>query len=115
MTDTVRFEVPGSSGEIYNVVATRDESKFKISCTCQAGQNRMHCRHRTMLLNGDGSDVPNLNESDLKRLLTMYDGTELSRQAAVCEKVDDLAKMAKDASAAEKKKFGRLMEGGSAK
>jgi SWIM zinc finger len=49
--------VEGSTGDHYTVTFTREDDNLRASCTCQAGQNRIHCKHRLSLLAGDVSNV----------------------------------------------------------
>lgn len=46
-----------TSGERYAVTFTREGDNLRTSCTCQAGQKGIHCKHRLSLLAGDLSSV----------------------------------------------------------
>src|SRR5665647_1533893 len=41
LDDVLCFSVRGSAGNIYEITARRIAEKLRVSCTCQAGQNRI--------------------------------------------------------------------------
>jgi DNA polymerase III subunit epsilon len=68
------FTVRGSTSNTYFVNAHKAGSEIRISCTCQAGQNGLWCRHRTDLLDGDVSELLSNNASDIVALSHMTNG-----------------------------------------
>jgi len=77
LDDVLCFSVRGSAGNIYEITARRIAEKLRVSCTCQAGQNRIWCKHRTALLDGDVSNLLSDNVSDVKKLAEWADGVEV--------------------------------------
>jgi DNA polymerase-3 subunit epsilon len=71
------FSVKGSTGNIYEITARRLAKKLRISCTCQAGQMRSWCKHRTALLDGDISNLLSDNISDVKKLAEWAEGVKI--------------------------------------
>lgn len=56
MTDeTCTLLVSGSSGASYSVCIRHALGKTSISCTCQAGQKMIMCKHRQAIIDGDES------------------------------------------------------------
>ena len=52
------FHVRGSKDEPYEIrIIHRDEGKLSAYCTCQAGSNGMHCKHRIGILTGKPENV----------------------------------------------------------
>ena len=71
-----RFKIQGSSDLPYDVAFERTGDNLRASCSCPAGQNGTHCKHRLNLLNGVVDDLvsENINEvSHLKGLLETTD------------------------------------------
>lgn len=50
-------QVEGSTGTLYEVVLIRHENGLSATCTCPAGEKRIHCKHRLNLFAGDVSHV----------------------------------------------------------
>ena len=72
--DGLSFTVRGSTGNTYFVNAQKVGPEVRISCTCQAGQNGLWCKHRTALLDGVVSDLLSNNVSDVVSLSRMAAG-----------------------------------------
>lgn len=60
----IKFLVKGSSEEPYEVSFLHDEGKLYIFCTCQAGLNGTHCKHRISIIMGDLTAVISENADD---------------------------------------------------
>ena len=71
---TVRSE---SSGELYQLEASRTDRGVRFTCTCQAGQNGTHCKHRLAVLLDDTSSCVDVDEAALAGLKGMTEGSEL--------------------------------------
>jgi DNA polymerase-3 subunit epsilon len=68
---SLSFTVQGSTGSEYEVTARKVANQLRMTCTCQAGQNRIWCKHRTALLDGDISALISNNPSDVTKLSEM--------------------------------------------
>jgi DNA polymerase-3 subunit epsilon len=68
------FVVKGSTGNIYDVTARRVGGRLRTSCTCQAGQNRRWCKHRTALFDGEVDALLSDNLYDVAKLAKMASG-----------------------------------------
>ena len=104
----LKFKVTGSSGDIYEIVATRDGINFRMSCTCEAGQHGMYCKHRFSLMNGDITSLLSENSDDVARLKDLLNGTDVERRyKIVCDleaekmRIDSKLKFEKKALAKE--------------
>lgn len=95
----VRFDVLSSDGETrYEVVARREPSGVRLTCTCEGAQNGRICKHRLTLALGDETFLvgPREHMPHLLRLLadtplpnTVRELRGLERErAALCEKID---------------------------
>jgi BRCA1 C Terminus (BRCT) domain len=77
LEDALCFSVKGSTGNIYEITARKAAGQLRMTCTCQAGQNRIWCKHRTELLDGDISNLLSDNVSDIKKLAEWAVGVEV--------------------------------------
>ena len=72
------IEVEGSSGDIYQVKLYKTATGLKTSCSCQAGQKNIHCKHRLALFAGDFSHVRGNHPGNLDQLVVaMLQGSQL--------------------------------------
>ena len=74
----LKFEVKGSAAEPYEVdVIRRDEKKLSAYCSCPAGQNGMHCKHRIGILVGKPKGVVGDRTDDLETVRTWVTGSDI--------------------------------------
>lgn len=74
----VEFQVVSSStGEVYDIAVSRDGDDLRCTCTCAAGQNGMHCKHRLAILSGDGSVLRAGDRGRLDVIPAMLAGTDV--------------------------------------
>jgi hypothetical protein len=90
MSEKITYSVQGSDPEPYIVEIAL--SPLTISCTCQAGQNGLPCKHRKIIL--EGAD-PGIIQGDKDRLAEIA-------AAAKASGVLDLLKTYDDAKAEKK-------------
>jgi DNA polymerase III subunit epsilon len=74
--NVLHFVVEGSSGNEYEVVASRNGANFRMTCSCEAGANGVFCKHRSALLNGSFDTLISGNRSDVEKLREMVAGTD---------------------------------------
>jgi DNA polymerase-3 subunit epsilon len=72
----LRFTVKGRT-DTYQVTAHRVARALRMTCSCQAGRNRIWCWHRTSLLDGVCDDLLSDNPSDLAKLAVMAAGADI--------------------------------------
>jgi uncharacterized Zn finger protein len=72
-----QFVVLGSKGDKYQVQFGLDNGVLFATCTCQAGLNGSHCKHRVALLCGDVSDLTSKNSHELALILPHLEGSRL--------------------------------------
>jgi uncharacterized Zn finger protein len=64
--EKISFLVQGSCAEPYKVIFYKGSDKNLYStCTCDAGKNGQHCKHRISLILGDTENVVSNNISDI--------------------------------------------------
>lgn len=77
LDEVLCFSVRGSTGNVYEITGRMVAEKLRVSCTCQAGQNRIWCKHRTALLDGDISNLLSGTVTDVKKLSEWAVGAEV--------------------------------------
>ena len=73
----IEFLVEGSAPEPYRVTFLKDRNTINAYCTCPAGENGLHCKHRFAILAGDGSAIVSENKAQLATVKAWLPGTEL--------------------------------------
>ncbi|WP_370654546.1 SWIM zinc finger family protein [Hydrogenophaga sp.] len=53
----IEIEIEGSGGSIYRIKLYQTDIGLKTSCTCPAGQKKIHCKHRSAVFAGDFSQI----------------------------------------------------------
>jgi uncharacterized Zn finger protein len=99
------FMVKGSGSDPYEVVFLRKDTKVSALCTCQAGQNGQHCKHRISLLQGDASAALDVLPEQMVQLQQWLVGSNLEAplaKLATAETEPDKAKKKADVMTAKK-------------
>lgn len=107
----LKFEVTGSSGDIYYVDFAKGEGNaLSAYCNCRAGEIGDPCKHRLDILKGSTANVASDNIPDVSTVAEWYKGsdiqTSIQDQQAENEKADIIISKAK-AEAKEIKKNAR--------
>ena len=87
-TKSIRFLVQGSTPEPYEVTFVKSGGEISASCTCQAAQNGMSCKHRLNILEGSQKNIVSDNVSDVVTVLKWLPGTSIHqviRKVRICE------------------------------
>jgi uncharacterized Zn finger protein len=88
------FKVKGSNG-LYEVNFIREGNKLTITCTCPAGMNRLCCKHRFALMQGNDSSVIGPNRAEVEFIVDLLKGTSVEKaysQMLIAEKSFEVAK-----------------------
>jgi len=79
-----------------------------MTCTCEAGNNGLCCKHRFALLDGDNSALLSANHDDVLLLRNLIAGTDVERRYELVralerqkEKLDSKLRLEKKALARE--------------
>ena len=105
------FKVAGSEGDIYEIAGERHGARLRITCTCEAGQNGMHCRHRIALLDGDVTALRSGNKGDVEKLTEMLPGSDLETALAELAVAEAAVVAATTHVKGARAKVGRVMSG----
>jgi hypothetical protein len=87
--NSLLFDVEGSTGNIYRIVAWRSGSHFHMTCTCDAGRNSRFCKHRAALLHGVVDHLLSGNVEDVGKLVEMFRGTEVAHLLSTVQALED--------------------------
>ena len=72
------FKVKGSADEPYEVtIVKRNDINLTAYCTCPAGQNGLHCKHRIGILTGKTKKIVSDNLSDVEVVASWLPGTDV--------------------------------------
>lgn len=75
----LRFEaISSSTGEVYFIELSRDGDNLTCTCSCPAGQNGTHCKHRLGVLRGDASTVSAGDTDKMHLISDMLAGTDVA-------------------------------------
>ena len=105
-----RFHVRGSSGQ-YEVTFTKEGDQVMTSCTCQAGEHGLHCKHRIAIIMGDSSNILSENESQVETIKEMIKGTILEKALVQFEQARKACDLAQTQLSKAKKALAKAMNG----
>lgn len=107
MYPTLHFIVKGSSGNIYEIEASRNGDNLRMTCTCEAGQHGLYCKHRFALMDGEIKHLLSNNEDDVQTLKQMLAGTDVERRYKIIVELEKQRSKIDAKLRAEKKALAR--------
>ncbi|WP_295430706.1 SWIM zinc finger family protein [uncultured Thiodictyon sp.] len=107
----VSFLVAGSAEEPYEVIFRNENGKVNVFCTCPAGENGLHCKHRLAIIEGSASAVVSANLDELEVVRTWLNGSDLEMACSEFRDAEKSFEEAKARFAKVKKKLGKVMNG----
>lgn len=75
--EAAEFLVQGSAPEPYRVLFQRNGKNLSAYCTCPAGEEGMHCKHRIRILQGSTEGIVSHNERDVALVAGWLVGTDV--------------------------------------
>lgn len=90
------FLVQGSANEPYYLEFWRDQNNLTSTCTCQAGQKGMYCKHRLHLLDGQTENLRSDNQEDVKKLQELLKGTDVEESLLSIKKSESASQFLTD-------------------
>jgi predicted transcriptional regulator len=106
----ISFLVEGSASDPYEVIFLQTDSGLSALCSCKAGQNGQHCKHRTNIMRGSVKELVEQNPADLETLRAWLSDSELGKALERSDAAEvDLERAKKEATAA-KKALARAMK-----
>ena len=106
------FIVQGSEPKPYRVTFSRIASdNLAALCTCQAGVNGLHCRHRLDILAGNTDGIISENKADVETVLTWLIGTKLESLLRELKNAESVLEKTKAEVKALKKKVAKALYG----
>jgi len=72
------FLIKGSAKEPYKVAITKDGNNLTAHCSCPAGVNGMHCKHRINLFHGIKKGIVSTNLEEVEEVVSWLEGTDVS-------------------------------------
>ena len=100
-----------SSDEVYFLKAYETQAGVRFTCSCPAGENGQHCKHRIALANGDTSRLAQPNDVAVKALIAMLSTTSIPQTVTRIVELEQIAASIKKEISEEKKKLSILFHG----
>ncbi|HTB63372.1 MAG TPA: SWIM zinc finger family protein [Opitutales bacterium] len=75
----ITFKIQGSEPDPYDVTFIKDNSNLFCTCTCKAGKNNTHCKHRLRILQGNPEAIVGENVSEVNTVASWLPGTQLDK------------------------------------
>jgi hypothetical protein len=100
MSEKLTYHVQGSSPDPYIVEVTM--SPFSISCTCQAAENSLPCKHRILILSGKD---PGIVKGDKSKLESINKAAEAAGVFNLLKNYEDAKAAVRDITALSEKAF----------
>ena len=103
----INFMVKGSAEEPYEVTFLKNGDNLLVFCSCPAGDNRRHCKHRVAIMNGSSSNIVSDNREEIATVQAWMQGTDVEtalRELNDAENEGDAKRLA-----AAKSKLARAM------
>ena len=101
--DTVIFLVQGSAIEPYEISFLKHGNNLNAYCTCPAGMNGQHCKHRFGILEGSSKGVISDNIDQVKVVAGWLPGTDVEEALFTLNEWEfNMAKLKREGSQAKK-------------
>ena len=108
--EKLHFLVKGSAEEPYEVTfIKRSSTNLSAYCTCPAGQNRLYCKHRFRIIDGENKNLVSGNDSDISIVQSWLLGTDVEATLIDVRRLDNDFEKAKKALSIAKKALAKAM------
>lgn len=101
-----------STGEVYVLEAAKTAASARLSCSCQAGQNGMFCKHRGFLFSGQLDQLLDATPEKVKEFAELFAGHQCFERFAEIAALEDEASQIKKRLAKAKKALATSLFGG---
>jgi uncharacterized Zn finger protein len=103
-----KFTVKGENGE-YEITFFQQGSFISAKCTCPAGENGLHCKHRIQIMKGSSLNVLSGNENQVEEIKSLIRGTDLEKALMEFEEAEVSYAAAQKRLARAKKSLAKAM------
>jgi hypothetical protein len=107
--DKAKFLVQGFQQEPYEVLIEKNGDNLTALCTCPAGLNGMHCKHRFEIFEGNMNRIISGNKSDVLKVMDWLRGTDVERFMHEVKELEAIVEKNKKELKILKKKLARSM------
>jgi hypothetical protein len=105
--EEIWFLVQGSSKEPYKVTFRKTANNLAAFCSCPAGENGQHCKHRMNILRGITSGIVSGNEAKVQAVTSWLPGTDVELALSAVLDVERKYEKAKLELSSAKKRLAR--------
>lgn len=102
------FTIKGESGE-YKVTFSKQGNYVSAKCTCPAGENRLHCKHRIQIMKGNSTSILSGNENQVEEIKDLISGTDVEKALMEFEEAEADYVVAQKRLARAKKSLAKAM------
>ena len=106
----ISYKVQGSAKNPYTIVIKKNNNKIQCLCDCDAGRNKMHCKHWMGVFEGKKQEYIGISKEQLDEIKSWLSGSDVEQAwndyQKIKEKEDDLKKQI----ALEKKKIMKKLQ-----
>jgi uncharacterized Zn finger protein len=106
----IQFQVQGSSADPYEVTFERRGADLIAFCTCPAGENGQHCKHRLRIMAGESTGIVSGNENQVVEVVSWFKGSKLETIVVELEAKEKAAEKLKIEISGLKKKLATSMK-----
>ena len=104
------FKVKGSASKPYTVSFKKNHNNINASCTCPAGENGKHCKHRLAIMAGDSKSVVCSNKNQVTTIQLWLPGSDLGKTFVELTSAEHEYKKAKQRLTIAKKRIADTMK-----
>ncbi len=107
--EEICFLVQGSAKEPYRVTFRKKGNNLSAYCTCPAGENGQHCKHRMNILCGITSRIVSGNEARVQVITSWLPGTDVEMALIAVLDAEKQYEKAKLELSSAKKRLARAL------
>jgi hypothetical protein len=105
--EEICFLVQGSAEEPYTVTFRKNGHNLSAYCTCPAGENGQHCKHRMNILVGITHGIVSGNETEVQVITSWLPGTDVEAALTAVIDAEKRYERAKSELSAAKKRLAK--------
>lgn len=113
MKEQIKVKSSSSPDIIYNVDFDVELDKIKIECDCKAGINKVLCKHRLDLIDGDVTNLVNKQDSEkVHKILSILDRNKIENEFLKIKEIEFKIKNLNKLKKELRKSFGHKLSNG---
>ena len=82
----ISYKVQGSAKNPYSIVIKKNNNKIQCLCDCDAGRNKMHCKHWMSVFEGKKQEYIGISKEQLDEIKSWLSGSDVEQAWMVIKK-----------------------------